>query len=81
MDCWNFPLHQEDGLNALAEDWWCQEILHEFDLLSGDATKLPPYRDCDHRIPLMQGADLSMCGHIATHRTRRVRLSVRCKPC
>lgn len=56
------PIHQEQGLNALtaadvkAISVEIQGLLAEFDQLFAGPVNLPPSRDCDHRVPLVPGA-------------------------
>ena len=57
------PIHQEQELNSLTEHAdvattpvTIQEILQEFEELFGEPQQLPPSHDCDHRVPLVPGA-------------------------
>jgi transposase InsO family protein/ribosomal protein L21E len=57
------PVHQEQELNSLTADSTVeaipvdiQALLQEFDSIFGEPQALPPPRACDHRVPLVPGA-------------------------
>jgi hypothetical protein len=56
-------VHQETGLHTLSAETTIetvpveiQEVLQEFDALFREPSALPPLRGCDHRVPLIEGA-------------------------